>query len=74
MKVSEGSIASLEKTSGLLLPFFANRVSEASSLMDQIRELTTLEPIHHVPGELNIADLATRDTAVPGDYVRNLSG
>ena len=64
---SECCIAALEKSSGLLLPFFANRVSEACSLMDQVKEISVLEPIYHVAGPLNIADLATRGEAKPVD-------
>ena len=64
---SECSIAAMEKSGGLLLPFFANRVGEAHHLMAEIREVAPLELLHHVAGPLNIADLATRDTATPGD-------
>ena len=64
---SECTISALEKTRGSLKPFLANRVSEAEELMEQIRGITELVDLQHIPGSVNIADLATRATACSVD-------
>ena len=45
---------------GLLAPFFASRVSEASANLSELSEETIVDPILHVPGPLNPADIPTR--------------
>ena len=55
------SIGALMKTSTALKPFFGNRVSEIQRLRLDLSEMTdNLAPVHHIPGELNPADIGTR--------------
>ena len=61
---SECSIAALEKTGGVLGPYFANRVSEIQENISQLEELVDIvEPVQHIAGDLNPADLGTRGHA-----------
>ena len=62
---SQCTISALEKTGGLLAPYFASRVSEATSNLSEIAEETDVEPLQHVPGPLNPADLPTRASTLP---------
>ena len=64
---SECTISAMEKTGGALAPYFASRVSEASNNLASLAETTEVLPIQHVPGLLNPADIATRDTSLPQD-------
>ena len=53
---SECSIAALEKTGGVLGPYFANWVSKIQANICQIQELVDeVEPVQHISGELNPA-------------------
>ena len=53
-------IGAVRKSTGVLKPFIANRVSEVKRIRDCLKELTDhLSPIHHVPGTENPADLGT---------------
>ena len=60
---SEAFIAATEKSSGTLGPYLTSRVSEFHLNMEDMRQKTFVEPLQHVPGVLNIADLATRGQA-----------
>ena len=60
---SEAFIAATEKSSGVLGPYLASRVSEFHLNMEEMREKAFVEPIQHIPGVKNIADLATRGHA-----------
>ena len=65
---SECSIAALEKTGGILGPYFGNRVAKIHENLAQLREhVDEVEPVWHIPGPLNPADLATRGHAHPAD-------
>ena len=65
---SECSIAALEKTGGVLGPYFTNRVSEIQENIRQLAELSEIvEPVQHIAGELNPADLGTRGHATIAD-------
>ena len=58
---SECTIALVETKETILKPFFANRVYE---ILEHFRGYRSkgveAEPLHHVPGEENPANLATR--------------
>ena len=64
---SQCAISALEKTVGLLAPYFASCVSDATSNLAEIAEESDVEPIHHMPGPLNPADIPTRDSTLPED-------
>ena len=64
---SESSISALETSSRALKPFFHNRVSEIIENMDCIGKLCPIENVHHVAGDLNPADMATRGLAKLSD-------
>ena len=57
---SQCTISAMEKSGGLLAPYFASRVSEASMNLTELSEETLVHPIQHVPGVLNPSDIATR--------------
>ena len=62
------SVGALHKNGALMKPFFSNRVSEILQLWSQLTELTDgLQPVHHVIGSDNPADIGTRGQAKPGD-------
>ena len=67
---SECTISAFEKSGGVLAPYFASRVSEASSNLSEIAEEIVVHPVMHVPGTLNPADIATRATAQPEDVMQ----
>ena len=67
---SECTISAFEKSGGVLAPYFASRVSEASSNLSEIAEEIVVQPVMHVPGTLNPADIATRATAQPEDVMQ----
>ena len=64
---SQCTISAVEKSGGLLAPYFASRVSEAMSNLEEVSEETTIEPLQHVAGPLNPADIPTRCTTTPDD-------
>ena len=57
---SQCTISATEKSGGTLAPYFASRVSEAMSNLEEISECTVVNEIQHVPGNLNPADIPTR--------------
>ena len=57
------TISCLEENAKRLKPFFHNRRSEILENMELIRRHCPLEEMHHVPGTLNPADIATRGDA-----------
>jgi len=58
---SQCTISALDKSGGLLAPYFASRVSEAMINLAELGEETRVLPVQHVPGLLNPADIPTRD-------------
>ena len=65
---SECVIASLSKTSGSLGPYFTNRIAEIHENLSLLKEsVDQVEPVWHVPGQLNPADLGTRGHATPDE-------
>ena len=60
---SECSISALDKSSSALKPYFHNRVMEIRENLRGIGDICEVEEVFHVPGELNIADLATHPGA-----------
>ena len=62
---SQCTISALGKSNGLLAPFFASRISESIENLSEVAEETVVNPIQHVPGNLNPADILTRDTTAP---------
>ena len=58
---SQCTISALDKSGGLLAPYFASRVSEAVANLAELGEETRVLPVQHVPGLLNPADIPTRD-------------
>ena len=65
---SECSISALDKSSSALKPYFHNRVSEIRENLAAIKEICDVEEVFHVPGDLNVADIATR----PGVKLKDL--
>ena len=64
---SQCTIAAMERSGERLAPYFCNCVSEITRNLEDLREHTEVEPIQHVPGPLNPADLPTRETATMSD-------
>ena len=60
-------ISAVDTTSRALKPFFHNRVSEIIENMNEMKKYCQVEDIFYVSGDLNPADLATRDKAVLSD-------
>ena len=60
---SEAFIAATEKSGGVLGPYLASRCSEFHLNIEEMKEMVMVEPLQHVPGCHNIADLATRGNA-----------
>ena len=58
---SQCTISALDKSGGVLAPYFASRVSEAMANLAELAEQTIVHPVQHVPGLLNPADIPTRD-------------
>jgi len=58
---SQCTISALDKSGGVLAPYFASRVSEAMANLAELAEETIVHPVQHVPGLLNPADIPTRD-------------
>ena len=61
----------MEKVGSSLAPYFASRVSEAAANLACLAEEVEVLPVQHVPGLLNPADIATRDTATPRDVAED---
>ena len=57
---SQCTISAFERSGGSLAPYFASRVSEAASNLADLGEHSVVQPIMHVTGDLNPADLPTR--------------
>ena len=64
---SQCSISALQKSGGLLAPYFASRVSESVTNLSQLPEEILVDPIQHVPGPMNPADIPTRSNTLPDD-------
>ena len=64
---SKCSISAVDTTSRLLKPFFHNRVSEIIENISEMKTYCKVEDIFYVSGELNPANLATRDKAILSD-------
>ena len=62
---SQCTISTVEKSGGLLAPYFASRISEAMGNLSEVAEDTVVDPIQHVPGKSNPADIPTRATMTP---------
>ena len=56
---SQCTISAIEKSGGLLAPYFASRVSEAMANLTELAQHTVVNPVQHVPGILNPADIPT---------------
>ena len=62
------SLGALHKSTSALRPYFANRVMEILRIREQLREFTDdLDPVSHIRGEDNPADLGTRGLVSVGD-------
>ena len=66
---SQCTISAVEKSGGLLAPYFASRIAEASSNLSEVAEDTVVNPIMHVPGLLNPADIPTRPSTTPEEVL-----
>ena len=66
---SQCTISAVEKSGGLLAPYFASRVSEAAMNLSDLSENTVVNPIQHVPGPMNPADITTRATSTVDDVL-----
>ena len=68
---SECTISALEAEDRILQEWFTNRVAEAQDHMSAWRRRgINVFPVHHWPGEDNIADLATKGQAKLDDIAR----
>ena len=68
---SQCTISALEKAGGLLAPYFASRVSEALGILSELSKHSIIDPVQHVPGLLNPADIPTRDSTLPDEVGEN---
>ena len=66
---SQCTISAIEKSGGVLAPYFAARVSESMTNLAEVAEEILVDPVLHVPGPLNPADIPTRGNTTP-DEVR----
>ena len=66
---SQCTISAVEKSEGLLAPYFASRIAKASSNLSEVAEDTVVNPIMHVPGLLNPADIPTRPSTTPEEVL-----
>ena len=66
---SQCTISATEKTGGVLAPYFACRVSEAMSNLEELTEHTVVRDIQHVPGTDNPADIPTRAKTTPEEVL-----
>ena len=60
---SECTISSLETNSSMLKPFFQNRRAEIVDNLDCASKFCTMEEVHWVSSEHNVADILTRGVA-----------
>ena len=58
---SQCSISALQKSGGLLAPYFASRVSESVSNLPHLLDDILVDPIQRVPGPMNPADIPPDD-------------
>ena len=68
---SECSISMYEKSGSSLAPFFCNRIGEIRSNLELLSEHCRVEPLQHISGDLNPADLPTRGHALPEDLAED---
>ena len=68
---SQCAISALEKSGGLLAPYFDSCISEATSNFSERAEETDVGPVQHVPGLLNPADIPTRPNTRPEEIMNN---
>ena len=68
---SQCTISALQKSGGTLAPYFASRVSESLENLSELTEETIVNPVQHVPGQLNPADIPTRDATTPDEVSDN---
>merc|ERR1712082_19421 len=61
------TIAALEKSGGLLAPYFTNQVSEISRNLKEVSETVQVGEVQHLAGPLNPADLPTQETCTASD-------
>ena len=66
---SQCTISAVEKSGGTLAPYFASRVSESMNNLAEIDENIIIDPVLHVPGSQNPADIPTHANTTP-DEVR----
>ena len=66
---SQCTISALGKSNGLLAPFFASRISESIENLSEVADETVVNPIQHVAGNLNPADIPTRDMTTPQEIM-----
>ena len=64
---SQCTIAALQKSGGLLAPYFANRVSEIVRNLKEVLKTVKVGDVLHLAGPLNPADLPTRETCTASD-------
>ena len=62
---SQCTISAIEKSGGILAPYFARRVSESMGNLAELAEDIEIDPVQHVPGTQNPADIPTRATTTP---------
>ena len=62
---SQCTISAIEKSGGILAPYFASRVSESMGNLAELAEDIEIDPVQHVPGTQNPADIPTRATTTP---------
>lgn len=69
---SRSVILAQRKMGSAMLPYFQNRVAEIQENLKAIKknlgDEVKISPFLHIPGELNPADLATRQTAQVADF------
>ena len=66
---SQCTVSALEKSGGLLAPYFASRVSESLANIAELADEIMVNPVQHVPGPLNPADIPTRNTTKPDEVM-----
>ena len=54
---SQCTISAVEKSGGILAPYFASRVSEAALNLSDIAEDSIVHPLVHIPCAINPADI-----------------
>ena len=62
------SVGALKKPTSSMKPFFGNRASEIGRIREQMKDYTdNLQPVSHIPGDWNPADVGTRGLVGVGD-------